>query len=201
MPVTAGWGELLVGAYHQRVTGCEVVSYNNRSDEPGNQMEADVVAIDNGGESGESEVYICEVVTHMDGGLYSGSPDEDGWWTEYLNTKSYHHSLETLWRKFLDDYEYVDRAFPTTDNYSFQFWAPVVKGGKKGGALIRGLDKLSEKFEEKTDENLELVINQDYTRRIDVLREKAEGDTSDYGAPAFRFLQIIENLEETRPDD
>lgn len=196
MPINAGWGELLVGAYHQRVTGCEVVSYNNRSDEPGNQMEADVIAIDNGGSAGERNIYVCEVVTHLDGGLYSGTPDdEDGWWTEFSNTKSYHHSLETLWRKFLDDATYVEQTFPNAESYSFQFWAPAVTGWKNGGALIDGLDALSAKFAEETGEDFELIINQDYTSRINELCEKAEGDTSDYGSPAFRFLQILENLK------
>lgn len=195
MPVNAGWGELLVGAYHQRVTGCEVVSYNNRSDEQGNQMEADVIAIDNQQETGEQHIYVCEVVTHLDGGLYSGTPDEDGWWTDYSNTKSYHYSLETLWRKFLDDHDYIEQTFPKAASYSFQFWAPVVTGWQRGGALIDGLDALSANFEEEKGEELELIINEEYTSRVKELRDEAEGDTSDYGSPAFRFLQILENLK------
>lgn len=195
MPVNAGWGELLVGAYHQRVNGCEVVSYNNRSEEPGNQMEADVVAIDNERQSGEQHVYICEVVTHMKGNLYSGSPnDEEGWWMDYSNTSSYHHSLETLWRKFLDDYRYVRQTFPGVEKYSFEFWAPVVKGGKTGGPLIKGLNRLSDEFEKETGEELNLFINKEYADRIQNLRNEAKGDISDYGSPAFRFLQILENL-------
>ncbi|OYR38631.1 hypothetical protein [Halorubrum sp. Hd13] len=195
MPINAGWGELLVGAYHQRVTGCEVVSYNNRSDEPGNQMEADVVAIDNDRENGNQDVYVCEVVTHLDGGLYSGTPDEDGWWMEHSNTSSYHHSLETLWRKFKDDHAYIEEAFPKANSYSFQFWAPVVTGWDRGGALIDGLGRLSEEFEKETGEELEIIVNAEYASRMEDLRQKADGDTSDYGSPAFRFLQILENLK------
>lgn len=196
MPVNAGLGELLVGAYHKRVTGCEIVGYNNRSDEPGNQMEADVVAIDNDRESGEQNIHVCEVVTHLDGGLYSGTPkNTEGWWMDYSNTASYQFSLEKLSRKFLDDSRYVHQTFPSADNYSFEFWAPVVSGWQRGGPLIDGLETLSREFENETDESLELIINQDYTARIDELREEAQGDTTDYGAPAFRFLQIIENLK------
>lgn len=194
MPQNAEWGELLVGAYHKRVNGCEVVSYNNRSEEPGNQMEADIVAIDNNQETGEQTVYVCEVVTHLSGDLYSGSPDE-GWWTDYSNTKAYHYSLEKLWKKFREDHRYVNDAFPSADSHLYQFWAPVVSGWQNGGALIDGLEALTEKFEEETGEELELVINQDYTERIRKLRCKAEGDISDHGAPAFRFLQILENLK------
>lgn len=195
MPINAGWGELLVGAYHQQENECEIVSYNNRSEEPGNQMEADVLAIDNDRDTGERHIYVCEVVTHMDGGLYSGTPNEDGWWMEYSNTSSYHYSLEKLWRKFTEDHRYVLQTFPHANEYSFQFWAPVVKGAKTKGPLIQGLNRLSEEFEAATDRELKLYINQDYTARIDKLRRKARGDTSDHGSPAFRFLQILENLE------
>jgi hypothetical protein len=194
MPTNARWGELLVGAYHQRVTGCEVVSYNNRSEEQGNQMEADLIAIDNDRSSEGQHIYACEVVTHLDGGLYSGTPDEDGWWMDFSNTASYHHSLETLWRKFLDDEEYVNQAFPGAESYSFQFWAPKVTGGERGGALIDGLEALSSRFETETGEELEVIINSEYTERIEKLRGEAKDDTSDYGSPAFRFLQIMENL-------
>lgn len=194
MPVNAGWGELLVGAYHKRLSGCEVVSYNNRSEESGNQMEADVIAIDNDRETGEQRVYVCEVVTHMSGDLYSGSPDE-GWWTDYSNTKAYQYSLQKLWEKFHEDYHYVNDTFSNADKHSYQFWAPVVSGWQKGGALIRGLDALAENLEKETDEELELIINQDYTMRIRELQDEAKGDISDHGAPAFRFLQILENLK------
>ncbi|WP_075936859.1 hypothetical protein [Halosegnis longus] len=195
MPISAGFGELLVGAYHQRLNSCEIVSYNNRSSEPGNQMEMDLLAVDNRSREGSQHIYVCEIVTHLDGGLYSGTPDdEDGWWMEYSNTSSYHHSLETLWRKFRDGYQYVSEAFPDAE-LSFQFWAPVVTGGQTDGFLIQGLERLKTEFNSETSESLELIINQDYTERINALREKAEGDTSDYGAPAFRFLQILENLE------
>ncbi|GGM40087.1 hypothetical protein [Haloarcula argentinensis] len=195
MPANARWGELLVGAYHQRVTGCEVVSYNNRSEEQGNQMESDLIAIDNDRSSEGQHIYVCEIVTHLNGGLYSGTPDEEGWWMNYSNTAAYHSSLETLWRKFLDSEEYAKQAFPGAESYSFQFWAPKVKGGKTDGPLIDGLEALSTKFEEETDEELEVIINRGYTERIEDLREEARGDTSDYGSPAFRFLQILENLE------
>lgn len=194
MPVNAGWGELLVGAYHKRLNGCEVVSYNNRSEEQGNQMEADIIAIDNDRDTGEQHVFVCEVVTHMRGNLYSGSPD-DGWWTEYTDTKAYQYSLQKLEQKFHQDYRYVNNTFQNADEHAYQFWAPVVTGWQKGSDLIRGLEALSDRFEDETGEELELVINQDYTERIQKLRQEAKGDISDHGAPAFRFLQILENLK------
>jgi len=75
MPVNATWGELLVGAYHKRMNGCEVVSYNNRSEERGNQMEADVIAIDNDKWQRQTKC-VC---------LRSGDPYE--WETLFWNSR------------------------------------------------------------------------------------------------------------------
>lgn len=184
MPVNATWGELLVGAYHKRMNGCEVVSYNNRSEERGNQMEADVIAIDNNRDTGGQNVYVCEVVTHMSGKLYSGSPDE-GWWTEFTNIKAHQYSLQKLQQKFQEDYRYVNDTFANADNHSYQFWAPVVTGWERGSGLINGLEELRNRFEDETGKELELIINQDYTERIQNLRNEAKGDTSDHGPPHF----------------
>lgn len=187
------WGERLVGAYHEVATGCEMVSYNHRSDEQGDQMEADVIAAKTDSD-GNQTVYICEVVTHLDGALYSGTPSSDRW-DEYVHNDGYRYSLEKLWTKFTNDRQYVERTFPTADDYRYQLWSPAVSGWQNGSDLIDGLEALAEDFEEETGENLELVINQDYTQRVEELRTMAEDDTSAYGSPAFRFLQILENLK------
>jgi hypothetical protein len=70
-----------------------------------------------------------------------------------------------------------------------------VKGGQNRGQLIQGLERLEEEFESETGDQLELVINDKYSDRIEDLRDEARGDTSNYGSPAFRFIQILENLE------
>jgi len=192
--MSSQWGELLVGAYHQRVTGCEVVSYNHRSEEQGDQLEADVNAINSDIDTDTQTVFACEVVTHMDGKLYSGDmPDPDRW--EEFGNKDNQYSLEKLWTKFSNEHRYVKNTFEGADEYVFQFWSPVVSGWKRGGYLINGLQKLASDFEQETGCELELVINQDYTDRVNRLQDEAEGDTSDYGSPAFRFLQILENFK------
>lgn len=194
MTANPQWGELLVGAYHQRVTGCEVVSYNHRSEKQGDQMEADVIGIKSDVQNDTQKVYTCEVVTHMDGKLYSGEMPETDRWEEYGKSDC-QHSLEKLWTKFDSDHRYVKETFEGADEYIFQFWSPVVSGWARGGVLIDGLRELASDFEQETSDELELVINQDYTERISELQDEARGDTSDYGSPAFRFIQILENLK------
>lgn len=181
-------GELIVGAYHKIVTDAEVVSYNSRSKEDGEQMEIDVVAIDSS--DGTQAVYACEVITHLNGSAYSGTPKNDKW-ADYGND-GYQYSLEKLESKFRSDYDYVTRVFDDADEYVFQLWAPYLSDGY----LTDGLEKLSADFEDEHEhaEPIDLVINETYTERVDELRAIAAEETKTYGEPAFRFLQILEQL-------
>ena len=183
-------GELLVGSYLRLVEGCELVTYNQRSHEAGNQLEIDVIGVDNT-EDGQQAVYTCEVVTHIDGLHYSGTPDTDRW-EEYGND-DYQHTLERLWRKFSADKEYVTDLFDA-DSFVFQFWSPIVRGNRDEKCLLTGLYNMADEFEAKRDAKFELVINEEYTDRIEALREKAEQTEKDYGELGFRILQILEHL-------
>ena len=176
-------GELLVGSYLRLVEGCELVMYNQRSQKQGDQLEIDVIGVDST-EQGERVVYTCEVVTHIDGLHYSGTPDT-GRWKEYGND-DYQHTLERLWRKFKSDKGYVTDLFDTDDySFVFQFWSPVVRGNRDEKYLLTGLYDMAE---------LELVINEEYTERIEALRERAGQTEKDYGELGFRMLQILEHL-------
>jgi hypothetical protein len=53
---------------------------------------------------------------------------------------------------------------------------------------------MADEFEAKRDAKFELVINEEYTDRIEALREKAEQTEKDYGELGFRILQILEHL-------
>ncbi|GAB7019651.1 hypothetical protein [Halostagnicola bangensis] len=186
MSSNAQIGELIVGAYHKLITDAEVVSYNSRSKEQGDQLEIDVVAIDSN--NGTQTVYACEVITHLNGSAYSGTPDTDKW--EDYGNDSYQHSLEKLETKFQSDHDYVTRVFNDADEYAFQLWAPYISDGH----LTDGFERLTADFEEKNDESIEFVINETYTERVEELRALAAEDTKGYGEPAFRFLQILEQL-------
>lgn len=149
-----------------------------------------MIGVDNT-EDGQQAVYTCEVVTHIDGLHYSGTPDTDRW-EEYGND-DYQHTLERLWRKFSADKEYVTDLFDA-DSYVFQFWSPIVRGNRDEKCLLTGLYNMADEFEAKRDAKFELVINEEYTDRIEALREKAEQTEKDYGELGFRILQILEHL-------
>jgi len=184
-------GELLVGSYLRLVEECELVTYNQRSQEQGNQLEIDVIGVDNT-DDGDQVVYTCEVVTHIDGLHYSGTPNTDRW-EEYGND-DYQHTLERLWRKFNTDRKYVKELFDSADSYVFQFWSPVVRGNRDEKYLLTGLYDLADEFEEETDAELKLVINEEYSERIEALRRRAGQTEKDYGELGFRILQILEHL-------
>ncbi|ATW87043.1 hypothetical protein halTADL_0222 [Halohasta litchfieldiae] len=185
-------GELLVGSYLRLVEGCELVMYNQRSQKQGDQLEIDVIGVKNT-EHGEQVVYTCEVVTHIDGLHYSGTPNTDRW-AEYGN-EDYQHTLERLWQKFKSDKEYVTELFDSDDySFIFQFWSPVVRGNRDEKYLLTGLYDMTNEFDEQTGTELELVINEEYTECMKALREKAGQTEKDYGELGFRILQILEHL-------
>lgn len=182
-------GELIIGSYLRIIKDCELVSYNQRSKETGRQMEIDVLGVES--TSGEQTVYACEVVTHLHGTLYSGTPDEDGWWAEY-GGEGYQYTLKRLWDKFHEDYHLLTEVFEDADTYVLQFWSPVVPEG----ILTNGLDELQQRFEAKYGVKIDLVINGEYTSRVNKLRQRASETKKSYDEPAFRFLQILEHLRD-----
>lgn len=180
-------GELIVGAYLRVINDCELVSYNQRSKEAGRQMEVDVLGVKSS--NGEQTVYACEVVTHIRGSLYSGSPNEEGWWSKYGN-ESYQHSLERIFHKFEEDHDLVTEVFDDAEEYKLQFWSPYVSEGH----LTEGLEEMKQQFERKYDERIDLVINGKYAKRVHELRDRASETKKSYDEPAFRFFQILEHM-------
>ncbi|MDR5672460.1 hypothetical protein RH858_04760 [Halalkaliarchaeum sp. AArc-GB] len=181
-------GELIVGSYLRIIQDCELVSYNQRSKDAGRQMEIDVLGVES--QSGEQTVYACEVVTHLHGTLYSGTPDE-GWWNKYGN-EGYQYTLNRLWEKFEEDLDLLKDVFDDADNYRLQFWSPVVPKG----TLPEGFEEMQERFRDKHGEDIEVLINEDYTVKIRELEKEAARTKKSYDEPAFRFLQVLQHLRE-----
>ena len=108
--------------------------------------------------------YVCEVTTHIDGLLYKDYPTT----IKRVNDKfQRQRSYARDWLKFMGQHRYM-------------FWSPVVRG-----TLVGGLKEI---------DGLELVINEEYSRRVDELCGVAKKTSRQTGNPAFRLFQILEHM-------
>jgi len=164
---------MLVGAYLKIIEECEIVAYGQHSPIEGDQMEIDVIGIQ---PDGEQEVITCEVATHLRG-LGYGTATENA---------------EKVASKFKHAEEYVDRTFGRNESHRFQFWSPNVPPASE-----TQLNDVADEFKNRTDTELELVINSEYATRIEALQERAESTVSQRNELAFRFLQIMGHLKPT----
>ncbi len=114
-----------------------------------------------------STAYLCEVTTHIRGLLYRNNEE----------------TVRRIANKHQRQVEYAKKYLANFSNHVFMFWSPVVPKGY----ITRGLQNIP---------NLELVINGEYKRRIERLRELAKKMTHDTRNPFFRMLQILEHLRD-----
>jgi len=110
----------------------------------------------------DKTAYLCEVTTHIRG----------------LNYKTYQDTLERIRRKHERQRDYAEKFLSNFEHYRFMFWSPVVPRGFLTAAL-------------STVADLELVINEDYTKRVEELQEYVRGARQDLGNPFLRALQIL----------
>lgn len=150
-------------------------------------MELDVLGV-RSTSNGSQRIHACEVLTHINGLHYRGSPDTDEW--EEFGNNAYQYSLQRIWEKFELDHSLLSYVFDSRDEYVLQLWSPIVPQG----TLTDGLAELQDRFESAYDVRIELVINEQYTNRVNELRERASQTTKSYDEPAFRFFQIIEYM-------
>jgi hypothetical protein len=111
--------------------------------------------------------YLCEVTTHIRGLLY----------------KDNRTTVERIKKKHEKQQKYAKDYLPDFPSPRFMFWSPVVPEGY----ITQNLQKNTE---------LELIINEEYTSRINELRRKAKKLKNDTGNPFFRALQILEHLRQ-----
>lgn len=162
-------GEYVVGAYLSLVEKCDAIVYNVKP--PGGGIEGlgelDVI----GYRFTDKSVFMCEVATHLNGLLIVGKNNKDN----TVNKVKEKHDRQKLYAsKYLNLFEHVH----------FMLWSPVVRGEEK----IKGLSEISE---------LELIINEEYSHKINILKElarKSDTKTSDIGNPFFRTLQLLQRL-------
>ncbi len=111
--------------------------------------------------------YLCEVTTHIRGTLYKDNKT----------------TVERITKKHKRQKEYASKYLANFGEVRYMFWAPVVPVGYI-------TDHLAE------IDNLELVINGEYKRRIEELQELARRTTHSTQNPFFRILQILEHLRD-----
>jgi hypothetical protein len=115
----------------------------------------------------DSTAYLCEVTTHIGGLLY----------------KDNRESVARVRKKFERQQEYAGKHLSQFDRHRFMFWSPVVPVGY----LTTNLAEI---------EGLELVINGEYKRRVQLLLGKASREKHDTGNPVFRVFQILGALRD-----
>ncbi|MDO3680317.1 hypothetical protein [Paenibacillus ehimensis] len=109
--------------------------------------------------------YLCEVTTHLLGALY-------------VDNKT---TVERIAKKHLRQKDYAETYLKNFKYIRYMFWSPYVPVGY----ITTGLSELPD---------LELIIDKEYTKKIDELREIARRTTNDSGNDFFRALQILEHL-------
>lgn len=111
--------------------------------------------------------YFCEVTTHIKGLLYVSNEE----------------TVDRIARKHRRQIEYASQYRDNFKNHKFMFWSPRVPRGY----ITKKLSQIS---------TLQLIINGEYTSRVNQLRSLAKEYTHDTQNPVFRMLQILEHLNE-----
>jgi hypothetical protein len=170
-------GEELVAAYLQHIKGCEFTQQNLYT--PDVQGEIDVVGID----LSRRALYVCEVAIHLVTGL------------KYTKNKR-PNNVEKLTEKFSRDIEYAQKYFPDYQRH-FMLWSPIIRTSGESAAHNQEKDicHIKENIRHKYDVSIEFVVNEDFQRRIDELREYVRNKTEELKNPVLRLFQIEEALQ------
>lgn len=163
-------GESLVAAYMRHVRRCEVVLTNVHFTHA--QGEVDVVALDH--TSGDQQVWLCEVSTHIRG----------------MNSPTKRPAAKRVAEKVKRASDFAAEVFPQATAH-FEIWSPRVRPG-----LATEIQTVVDSYAEK-DIDVELVINDVYTRCIQELIYVARKTTSQVDDDAFRVLQILTHVNGT----
>ncbi len=157
-------GEYIVGAYLKLIEECDVIDYNVRPTGGGVKGLGELDVI--GMNFKTDTVFICEVTTHLNGLLYG-----QGNAGTVKKIQDKHQRQQEYAKEFLSQFKHKQ----------FMFWSPRVPKG----AITNEISQIPD---------LELIINEEYSKRVDELRALARTTTSDCGNVFFRTLQILEHL-------
>lgn len=169
-------GEELVGAYLQHIVGCEFIQQNLYTIET--QGEIDVVGLNLKTKS----VYVCEVAIHLTTGL------------QYTLAKR-PNNVNKLTEKFSRDIDYTRKYLPEYKAH-YMLWSPVVKSrkGESEYDQIKHLEQVHTNILAKYGETLRLVINAEFSKCLQQLRDEARLTSANLKSPVMRMLQVEEQL-------
>ena len=172
-------GEEIAGLYLKIHFGCEFVEYNLQT--PDVQGEIDVVGIN----VRDRKLYVCEAATHLTTGML------------YVNPKNNQSdNVNRFVKKFLKDITYAEKYFQELTRI-FMLWSPIVKNPSDSVKhhQTRDTQEIAKQIKEKTGVDLVLVINDEYQRCLDTLREYAARESKELKSPILRLMQIEERLK------
>lgn len=158
-------GEYVVGAYLKFVLNCDVVDYNVRN-RTGTRRQALGELDVIGLRFFDKTAYVCEATTHIDGMLI-GTID---------------NTIKKVTEKHERQKQYASQNLQSFNHHHFMLWSPKLTNKKI-------LQKLSEIT------SLQLIINEDYTTKVDELIAYAKQNRGDASNPFMRSLQILQALK------
>jgi hypothetical protein len=172
-------GEEIAGAYLKVCLGCDFLEFNLQT--PDIQGEIDVVGID----VKKKILYVCEVATHPTTGLM------------YVNRKTNQpDNVDQLVRKFIKDIAYAEKYFADYRRV-FMLWSPVVRESSPTAKhnQIADLADITSRVSSEKGAEIRLVVNEEYQKCLDALREHAARETKELKSPVLRLMQIEEKLK------
>ena len=169
-------GEEIAAEYLKWVCGCDFVEPNLKI--PDVQGEIDVVGIN----LRDKQVFVCEVAVHLETGL------------QYVKNKR-PDNVPRLTNKFDKGISYAQAYFPEYEIRPM-LWSPLVKDQSAAAKYnqLRDVREIQQFVDERFCIQLEAIVNADFHRRIEELRDVARTKTEALTSPVMRFLQIEEKL-------
>jgi len=170
-------GEELVAAYLEYIKKCEFIQQNLYT--PDVQGEIDVVGLN----LRAKKLYVCEVAIHLTTGL------------RYVKNKR-PNNVEKLTEKFSKDIEYANKYFPDYEKH-IMLWTPIVKAAKDTSKYnqIKDLEDIGKNIKQKFDVDIEFIVNDEFMKRLNELREFARSETKELKSPVLRLFQVEEYLK------
>lgn len=159
-------GECLVAGYLEYIETYKSVSTNIKLHSAGREL--DGLAIK------DNIVYLCEVAVHINGLRYPRMGNRT-----------------TIVEKFENISKFAEKEYPGKKKI-YMFWSPIVKIPKNKKSKTNGVRDLEEAKKElkKKGIDLTLVINGDFYKKIDELRDYAKRRKDEMQDPIMRFLQL-----------